>query len=103
MKREPTPFDAAMFNIYRRAKDEAGYTANIFLQMLTDRGGLETAKYLINAAQPSDGYTNLHQRGRLDLTVEAMILAEPKWHSLFRPEELERAKARLKQYHYEGL
>ena len=37
-------FDAAMFDIYRRAKQEAGYNATIFLRMITDRGGLATAR-----------------------------------------------------------
>lgn len=41
-------FDQAMFNIYKRAKEEAGYPANIFLRMITERGGLATAKTLIN-------------------------------------------------------
>ncbi len=48
-------FDAAVFNIYKRAKSEANYNATIFLSMLNDRGGLSTAKYLINASKPSDG------------------------------------------------
>jgi hypothetical protein len=47
-------FDEAMFEIYRRAKLEAGYNATIFLRMITDRGGLSTAKYLINSRMPSD-------------------------------------------------
>lgn len=103
MKRESTPFDAAMFDIYRRAKDEAGYPANIFLKMLTDHGGLATAKTLINATKPSDGYTALYERRRLDLTVEAVVLGEPRWHPLFTPEEIEKARMRLKQYGYKGL
>jgi hypothetical protein len=99
----PHPFDAPMFEIYHRAKSEAGYTASIFLNMLTDRGGVATAKTLINAAKPSDGYTKLFDLGRLDLTVEAMVVRETKWHSLFEPEEIEKAKKRLKEYRYKGL
>jgi hypothetical protein len=93
-------FDAAMFDVYRRAKDEAGYTATIFLDMLTRKKGQATAKQLINAPQPSDGYTALFERGRLDLTVEAVVLENPKWHSLFTAEELERARKRLTSYGY---
>jgi hypothetical protein len=93
-------FDAAMFDIYKRAKTEAGYNATIFLGMLSDRGGLATAKFLINASKPSDGYTHLYERGRLDLTVEAMIVDNPKWHQLFSTEELARAKRRLADYGY---
>jgi hypothetical protein len=93
-------FDAAMFEIYRRAKSEVGYSATVFLRMLSDRGGLATAKYLINAPKPSDGYTHLYSLGRLDLTVEAMIVEEPKWHGLFVNEELEKARVRFKSYGY---
>jgi hypothetical protein len=94
-------FNQAMFEIYHRAKTEAGYTATIFLQMLGDRGGLSTAKYLINSDKPSDGYTNLYERGRLDLTVEAMVVENPKWHPLFTDEEIKKAKRRLRQYEYQ--
>lgn len=37
-------FEGAMFDIYRRAKAEAGYNATIFLKMISDQGGLATAK-----------------------------------------------------------
>ena len=77
-------FHGAMLTIYRRAKSEANYTASIFFNMLEDRGGLATAKYLINAPKVSDGYTALWERKRLDLTVEAVIHDNCKWHSLYR-------------------
>jgi hypothetical protein len=53
-------FDQAMLQIYLRAKTEAKYPANVFFNMLNDRGGLATAKYLINTDTPSQGYTELH-------------------------------------------
>jgi len=93
-------FDVAMFRVYRRAKDEAGYNAAIFLQMLSDRGGVPTAKTLINAAKPSDGYTELYMRERLDLTVEAVVVEDEQWHALFTDEELKRARRRLREYRY---
>jgi hypothetical protein len=93
-------FDKALFDAYRRAKIEANYNATIFYGMLTTRGGRDTAKYLINSSKPSDGYTALYERERLDLTVEAIVLENPQWQKLFEPEELERARARLKQYDY---
>ena len=95
-------FTAAMFDIYKRAKAEAGYNASIFLGMLTKQGGLATAKQLINAPKPSDGYTHLYERGRLDLTVEALVVGQPQWASLFTPEELARAKRRLDEYTRSG-
>jgi hypothetical protein len=93
-------FDDAMFGIYRRAKTEANYNATVFLRMLSERGGVSTARYLLNAPKPSDGYTHLYERGRLDLTVEAMIVENPQWAQLFTPEDIARARARLKSYGY---
>lgn len=93
-------FDHAMFEIYRIAKVETGYNATIFLNMIHNRGGIATAKYLIDAAKPSDGYTALYERNRLDLTVEAMVLENEKWHDMFLPEELTKARRRLDAYGY---
>jgi hypothetical protein len=94
-------FTQAMFDIYRRAKVEAGYNASIFFQMISDRGGVRTAKALINAPRPSEGYTHLYERGHLEITVEAVVVENPKWHVLFTPEEIARARKRLKDYRYE--
>ena len=93
-------FDEAMFGIYRRAKVEAAYTASYFLQMLVDRGGLATAKQLINSSQPSEGCTHLYERGRLDLTVEAMVVNSTEWYPLFDEGDLDRARKRLQAYGY---
>jgi hypothetical protein len=94
-------FDIAMFDVYRRAKDEAGYNATVFLQMLSSNGGLRTAKTLINSSRPSDGYTALYFRNRLDLTVEALVVGDTRWRALFSEEELQRANKRLREYCYE--
>jgi hypothetical protein len=93
-------FRQAMFTIYQRAKAEANYPATIFYKILLDKGGVETAKTLINATKPSDGYTALWERGRLDLTVEAEVVENEQWHLLFTPEELARARKRLADYRY---
>lgn len=100
MEKLEKQFDEAMFAIYRRAKDEAGYSANAFLGMLNDRGGRSTAKYLINATKASDGYTALYERGRLDLTIEACVIENKKWHELFDEDELLKAHKRLIAYEY---
>ena len=93
-------FDAAMMNIYLRAKAEANYTASIFHRMLSEKRGRLTAKQLINDLTVSPGYTALWERGRLDLTVEAVVVDNPRWHSLFEDAELVRAKKRLDDYGY---
>jgi hypothetical protein len=86
-----TQFHEAI-SIYHRAKSETGYRAMIFLDMVLTRGGLPPAKYLIDTSKPSEGYTHLYERGRLDLTVEALIVDNPRWHTLFTKEELEKAR-----------
>ncbi len=90
-------FNAAMNEIYRLAKVEAGYNATVFLSMLAERGPLETARFLIHTSKPSDGFTALWERGRLDLTVEAHVLQD-RFHELFTDEERDICRDRLAQY-----
>ncbi|WP_291891675.1 hypothetical protein [Maricaulis sp.] len=70
-------FHQAMLKAYQDAK-AIGYNATVFVQMLQDRGGLETAKVLISSSKPSDGYTALYERGHLELTVEAIVIDDPR-------------------------
>ena len=93
-------FELDMHNIYRRARIEANYNATRYLQMLDNHGGLETAHILINAPQVSEGYSALWERGRLDLTVEALIWDNPEYHQLFTKEEMQKIKERLLSYKY---
>ena len=51
-------FQAAMARIYTRAKSEAGTNATRHLQMVSELGGLATARQLLHA-QESDGFTHL--------------------------------------------
>ena len=95
-----TEFHGAMEEIYRRAKEEAGYNAKVFRRMVAEHGGPETARRLINARTVSVGYTELWKRGRLNLTVEAKVLETPRFHPLFTKEELEVCRQRLNEYGY---
>ena len=94
-------FNEAMLDIYRRAKAEAKYNATLFLQMVVDQGGLQAAQTLINSSTVSTGYTALWERGRLDLTVEAMVLRSRGFYPLFTSDELETCERRLREFGYE--
>jgi hypothetical protein len=94
-------FDEAMMDVYRRALKECGYNATRFLHMLYEHRGLETARILLRAAKVSEGYVALWERKRLDLTVEAVILA-PEWQALFTDQERETARKRLAEYGYQS-
>ena|ERR1017187_2115371 len=97
-----TEFDDEMLRVYQRALTEANYRASKFLTMLHEHRGLETARILIHSPAVSDGYTALWERQRLDLTVEAVIYDNPKWHPLFTAEELAVCRRRLEDYEYFG-
>ena len=90
-------WNRAMVAIYETAKRELNYNATRFLQMVSEQGGLATAKQLLWSDTPSDGFTTLWEHRRLELTVEAHVLHE-EFRSLFIDEDRERALDRLQQY-----
>lgn len=93
-------FTRDMAGIYERAKRDLGYSATFFLRMLGEHGALETARRLVTASTPSDGFTALWERKRLDLTVEALVLKDD-YSTLFDEEFREIAAARLREYGWE--
>jgi hypothetical protein len=93
-------FDARMQKVYLDGKREGRYSAPLFAELLKNHGGLETARRFIHSADYAAGFTKLWERERLDLTVEAVILQEAKWHPLFTAEEIEVCRKRLADYGY---
>jgi hypothetical protein len=92
-------FAKAMRDIYLTAKTELGYNATYFLRMLSTEGPLETARKLISSTAPSEGFTALWERGRLDLTVEAHVV-HSRFSALFSADEQDLARERLASYGY---
>ena len=97
MKRQ---FEQDMVNIYKTAKKECGYTATRFLQMIDKQGGWATAKQLIAKPCGTDGFAKLWEHGRLDLSVEALVLRS-EYQSLFSEEEKLLCEERLKEYGFQ--
>ena len=93
-------FNEGMYKIYRLAKEEANYNAKRFLHMLDEHGGLQTAHILLNSPTVSAGYTALWERGKLGLTVEALVYENSEYQTLFSKEQLDVVKKRLKDYGY---
>ena len=94
-----TAFHKGMLDIYERAKRECNYTATRFLQMVIDDGGLAAAKRLLASDGFSEGLTRLWEEGRLDISMEALVLRDP-WRKLFTFEELAVAQRRLNELGY---
>jgi hypothetical protein len=92
-------FERAMKDVYVRAKKEANYTAGYFLTMLSSYGGLGTAHRLLASSEVSSGFTALFERGRLDLTMEALVV-KPEFAGLFTEDQVEIARERLRQLGY---
>lgn len=90
-------FHEEMLRVYRDAREE-GYTASLFLGMVTEMGGLAAAKKLINDPKPSDGFRRLWEMGRLDLTVEYVASFELKYRELFTQTERLSARRRYEEY-----
>lgn len=90
-------FNEDMKNIYLTAKKELKYTANRFLQILSQKGGVQAAKILIAKDGGTYGFEVLCEHGRLDLSVEAHVL-KPEYAELFTNEEREMCTDRLERF-----
>ncbi len=98
-------FHTAMLDICRRALAESpllGYTHGPFDLEISEYGGLETAKRCLHSNELGAGFVALCRANRLDLTLEALIYENPRWHPLFTEEELATCAARLRQYGYQA-
>ncbi len=91
-------FDQAMAAIYPNAA-KIGYRPTYLVQMLGEHCGLETARRLLSTPEPQAGMTRLWELGRLDLSVEALVLRE-RWRGLFTDAERRTARERLESYGY---
>ena len=93
-------FRERLLDIYKLLADEYGYHATRFIQMLNERGAVDTAKALIHSTETKEGYTKLWEIDKLELSVEALAL-RAEWQELFTDEDRELARKRLEQYEFD--
>lgn len=93
-----TPSEDQSFTEFLRQKAQEslalGYRPSHFLQMLAIEGGYVTVSKLLSKRTPSEGFTKLWELGRLDLTVEALVV-ESRWRSRFDSQLLMNAEKLL--------
>lgn len=93
-----TPSENERFTkMLRDAAEECkrlGYRPTKFLQMLNAEGGYATATKLLASPKISDGFAELQLLGKLNLTVEALVL-ENGWAEYFDALLVTQAKKRL--------
>lgn len=92
-------FENEMRKIYEQAV-ECGYRPTRFLQLISEKGAVETAKQLLYSSTYSEGLTKPWELKRLDISMEALVIKKP-WSSLFTEEQLQVAKKRLKNLGFE--
>ena len=80
-------FHQDMLSIYEKAKEECNYTPTRFLET-------------VYSDKPQEGLYHLWELGRLDLSMEVLVLKE-KYTDLFTDEEKIEAKRRLDDLGYE--
>ncbi len=71
-----------------------GYWASYFLRGVRNHGGPDYARQLLRKTGTSDGFERLKEEGRLDLSVEALVL-RPEYSLLFNDDERRIAAHRL--------
>lgn len=75
-------FSASMLNLHSRMGLELDEPSRCLLAMIRKEGGYRTAVILVRREKPSRRFHRLSDQGRLDLSVEALIL-QPQWNGLF--------------------
>lgn len=89
---------AARFEVYLRADVEeltGVYNPTYFRRMLSDLGGVGTAKLLLEPRRSSAyGFERLWELGQLERSLEFAVLL-PWFSELFTDDELEEARRRL--------
>ena len=99
----PTDLESQFHEEMLRIYDEAtqfGYYPTRFRQMVEEHGGLGAAKLLLTSDTPSSGFERLWEEGRLDLSVEVLVLRTP-WNALFADGVLREAERRLEGSDYD--
>jgi hypothetical protein len=104
-------FHDAMLEVFNRAGEATrrrradgsiarGYWANYFLRGVRRHGGPDYARQLLRAKGTTVGFQRLKDEGRLDLTMEALVL-RPEFVTLFSVEDRRTAARRLKEAGYQ--
>lgn len=92
-------FHRDMQHLYDEAWRKCKYKATYFMQMVSEHGGVQTAKILLNKSGYQYGFTELWLCGCLNLSVEAHVLRSA-YAELFTDDETQVARKRLEERGY---
>jgi 5-methylcytosine-specific restriction protein A len=94
------PLTRVLYENYEIAGRDLGFWAERFRQSLLKNGGLVVAKRILDKKKTgglTKGFFAAKDAGRLDLSVEAIVL-RPEFRPFFSKEELVTARKRLESY-----
>ena len=94
-------FTAALLRVIQTAQDDCGIRQTRLRQSVLDYGGVPTAKRQIKRSCASEGFDALAQAGRLELSLEALVVSA-KFNTLFTDEEVNACFALLCSADYYG-
>ncbi|WP_426293334.1 hypothetical protein ACN9ML_29455 [Dyadobacter endophyticus] len=94
MKELEKEFESELLALYRLIKKEV-YDPKRFYKMIGSKGAINAARELLNEKKIHSGFAELILAKRLDLTVEAFVLRNEKYHMLFEPQMLLNAKIKV--------
>lgn len=81
------PFTKALFQAMEEAESAFGIRQPKLRLTAEKYGGIAAAKYYIDHSRISDGFDALHQKKRLDLSMEALVTSTA-FHGLFTDDEV---------------
>jgi hypothetical protein len=90
----------AMMEQFRRCKKEIHYNPTLVLHYMSEHGATETARWLVNLPHDTSGLTKLWMEGRLNLSVEALVV-QPPFAPLFSIEDRRTAYATLAKLQFQ--
>ena len=80
---------------------ETGVSTQVLSQLLEQNGAVSAVQTLLRPGAPGYGFAELWQQGRLDLTVETLVVGNDHFARLFGAAAVERAAGRLANYGFE--
>ncbi len=91
-------FENAMLDI-DEVSSRHNYYPTYFIRLVKDLGGVGAAKHLLAKPGPQEGLFKLWEIGRLDISMEAIVLQD-RFRSLFSEFEIHEARRRLTELGY---
>lgn len=93
-------FDRDLYKLYLRVKEV--YNPKVFYKMYGELGALKCAQKLLEESRIHSGFTRLVEERKLELTVEAFVMENTKYHPLFSEKMLDNARRKLNELEYPG-